>query len=112
MAPVVALCGVVQNGTVLMLESALPIRPLIVSDGGIPSSQPTPEPPVRLWALKPQRLEETNAEMNFQPQAARSAFAKPVLRGSAAASDTCFLSPRATGRSRLGSRIWAWYSHS
>ena len=27
MAPVLALCGVVQNGTVLMLESALPIGP-------------------------------------------------------------------------------------
>lgn len=33
MAPVLALCGVVQNGTVLMLESALPIGPSF-SNGG------------------------------------------------------------------------------
>ena len=64
MAPVLALCGVVQNGTVLMLESALPIGPSFLT-----AAQATPEPPVRLWALKPQRLEETNAEFSTSGRA-------------------------------------------
>ena len=62
MAPVLALCGVVQNGTVLMLKAP--------ADWAIVSRRLRQhEPPVRLWALKPHRLEETNAEFSTSGRA-------------------------------------------
>ena len=53
-----------KNGTVLMFESALQLGHRFLT-----AAQATSEPPVRLWALKPQRLEERNAEFSTSGRA-------------------------------------------